>query len=833
MRGAARCAARDDTLMAQRILQIGFTSIGLAICCATAAFGQQSPTTPNQQPTVESSVNSILMQEPQSQQEGGASLGEAPRPRRSTEPGKSGTGVTAIQGERRSVTVGGQGAFEPILNQKIPSVPLPDDGELLTLNSSDAAMPVIEILDAVAAATGWNVVASQGVEKEAIRFWVKDVKPRQIMEILKFNHIHYDFDPNTKFLYVMLDGEFLEREYGDLKKAEFNVKHADVMDMEQVLNGLMSATGRLISDPRTGNVIVWDTQANLDAMRDAVAQLDVPLQPRVFMLKHLQSDNLLETIQSLLSERGLAQADPRANSIVVTDLPARQDQIGEMIEALDQPLITKTWTLRYIEPKDVSERLENIVPEEAGIITFDEDTHQISMTAIGSRIEEVDAMIREWDIKGLQVQIESFLVSASSNVIRDLSIDWAYFDEISGVPFAIQSGGSRPNYTTAPDAGQRASVGRYPYRAFLQDDVTGSFFQELSNPGGREAGAPTGNLILDPDFKGNRVAVVLDYLDRTGEVNILARPRVTVQDGEEATFENTTDQPFQSVGFTGYGGTVIDSGGGDPVNDVSSRVIPGQVQFLKVGTILKVKPRINDEDNILMEIETEESTAEDKTILAGGLASTIPQKTQNKAETQVLVNDGQTIVIGGLRAVTVQDDVERVPVLGSIPFIGRLFKSTEKDHRDRELAVFITPTIVDEYTQSEAVRAAAFDEELADKVRHSQKGIMGRAQDRLTKGENELSVAVGHTGTIQSEGKILTEDELGDRFNSFRDAKVKPVVIVRIHPDAPAAIEANIRELAMLAGLKMETENQRTPFVPASRDQKPAPLESGESSPEP
>ncbi|MCC6153009.1 MAG: hypothetical protein IT367_04590, partial [Candidatus Hydrogenedentes bacterium] len=725
MRGAAQGAARDDTLMAQRILQIGFTSIGLAICCTIAAFGQQSPTTPTQQPTVESSVNSILMQEPQSPQEGGASQGEAPRPRRSTEPGKSGTGVTAIQGERRSVTVGGQGAFEPILNEKIPTVSLPDDGELLTLNSSDAAMPVIEILDAVAAATGWNVVASQGVEKEAIRFWVKDVKPRQIMEILKFNHIHYDYDPATKFLYVMLDGEFLEREYGDMKKAEFNVKHADVMDMEQVLNGLMSTTGRLISDPRTGNVIVWDTQANLDAMRDAVAQLDVPLQPRVFMLKHLQADNLLETIQSLLSERGLAQADPRANSIVVTDLPARQDQIGEMIEALDQPLITKTWTLRYIEPKDVSERLENIVPEEAGIITFDEDTHQISMTAIGSRIDEVDAMIKEWDIKGLQVQIETYLVSASSNVIRDLSIDWAYFDEISGVPFAIQSGGSRPNYTTAPDAGQRASVGRYPYRAFLQDDVTGSFFQELSNPSGREAGAPTGNLILDPEFKGNRVAVVLDYLDRTGEVNILARPRVTVQDGEEATFENTTDQPFQSVGFTGYGGTVIDNGGGDTVNDVSSRVIPGQVQFIKVGTILKVKPRVNDENNILMDIETEESTAEDKTILAGGLASTIPQKTQNKAETQVLVNDGQTIVIGGLRAVTVQDDVERVPVLGSIPFIGRLFKSTEKDHRDRELAVFITPTIVDEYTQSEAVRAAAFDEELADKVRHSQKGIFG------------------------------------------------------------------------------------------------------------
>jgi general secretion pathway protein D len=821
--------------MAQTESQNRLRTAAFLLACITSAGAQQSPAQPSPAPSVEGSVGRILMQSAETQdQQGGTGKPTAAQKstKKAQEPGKSGTNVSAIQGVRRSVTVGGQGAFEPILEEKIPTVELPDEGELVSLNASEAAVTVIEVLDLVATATGWNIVASQGVEKESIRFWVKDVKPRQVMEILKFNHIHYDFDPATKFLYVMLDGEFLERKFGQLKKAEFKVIHADVVDIEQVLNGLMSATGRLISDPRTGNVIVWDTQANLDAMRDAVKQLDVPLAPRVFMLKHLAADDLLETIQSLLSERGLAQADPRANSIVVTDLPARQDQIGEMIDALDQPLITKTWTLRYIEPKAVSERLENIVPEEAGVITIDEDTHQISLTAIASRVEEVDAMIKEWDVKGLQVQIETFLVSASSNVIRNLSIDWAYFGEISGVPFSIQSGGSKPNYTTAPDAGQRANVGRYPYRAFLQDPLTGSFFQELSNPNGGEAGKPTGNNILSPDFKGNRVAVVLDYLDSTGDLNILARPRVTVQDGEEATFENTTDRPFQSVGFTGYGGTVIDNGGGNPVNDVSSRVIPGQVQFIKVGTILKVKPRVNDESNILMEIETEESSAEDKTIIAGGLASTVPQKTQNKAQTQVLVNDGQTIVIGGLRALSVKDDIERVPVLGEIPFIGRLFKTTKKDHIDRELAVFITPTIVDEYTQPEAARAAAFDEQATDTVRHSAKGVFGRAQDRLTKGKNELSVAIGHTGAIQSEGKIITEAELGEKLNSFRDAKVKPVVIVRVHPDAPTGIEGRIREMAMLAGLKMKTEIERIPFVPASRDQAPAGTPASTDSPE-
>ncbi|MDZ4860307.1 MAG: secretin N-terminal domain-containing protein [Candidatus Hydrogenedentes bacterium] len=797
----------------------------LAVGALIALFGfasnaQQSPTQPAPAPTVDASVGAILMQDTaQAEAESRARQPQEQATPRAQEPGKS-TGVTAIQGDRRQVTIGGEGAFEPILLEAMPMVALPDEGEPITLNASDAPVSVIEVLDAVATATGWNIVASTGVEEKSIRFWVTNVKPRQVMEILKFNNIHYEFEPETRFLYVMLDGEFLEREYGALKKAEFSIEHADVMDMEAVLNGLMSQTGRLISDPRTGSVLVWDTQANLKAMSEAVDRLDVPLEPRVFMLQHLAADDLLETIQSLLSERGLAQADPRANSIVVTDLPARQDQIATMLEALDKPLITKTWTLRYIEPEAVSERLENIIPEETGVITTDENTHQVSLTAIASRIEEVDAMIADWDVKGKQVQIEAFLVSAATTVLRDLSIDWAYFDDIAGSPFSIQSGGNRPNYTAAPEAGQRVSGGRYPYRAFLRDPVTGAIRQEVSNPGGAEAGSLTGRNILDPEFKGDRIAVVLDFLDSTGELNILARPRVTVQDGEEATFENTTDQPFQSVGFTGFGGTVID-GGNDPVNDVSSRVIPGQVQFIKVGTILKVKPRINEESNILMEIESEESSAEDKTILAGGLASTIPQKTQNKAQTKVLVNDGQTIVIGGLRAMSVKDDVERVPILAELPFIGRLFKNTSKDHIDRELAVFITPTIVDEFTQPEAERAAAFDEENTDKMRHTEKGIFGRTGDRLAKGENELSVSVGHTGAIFSEGKIVTESDLGAKFDTYRDAKPKPTVIVRVHPDAPEGIEVRIREMAMIAGLKMTTEIDHRPFVPAPRDQAP------------
>jgi general secretion pathway protein D len=799
------------------------TAVLLLAAAAFAAHAQQSPVQLGPVPGVEGAVRDMILQPvPEVLPGSTIQIRTAPTAPPPTQPVTR--GVQTIRPERRQVTVGGAAAFEPILEMELPVVELPDVGEPLSLNATDRPMPVIEILDLVAAATGWNVVASEGLEQRAIRLFVPNVKPKYLMEeVLRFHGIHFRFVPETNFLFVMLDGEFLDREYGAQRHKEFQIRHADVIDVEQILSGLMSQTGKLISDPRTGTILVWDTEANIAAMEKAVALVDVPLKPRVFTLKYLAAEDLVDTIDSLLSERGIAQADPRSNSIVVTDHPSRQDQIAETIETLDQKLETRTWTLSYADPEAVAERLEEILPEELGTITIDEDTHQISLTAIPSRIQEVDEIVKAWDVKGRQVQIEAYIVAASTAVTRDLTINWAYFDEIGGTPFAIQSGNARPDYTATPDAGQRVSAGRFPYRAFLRDPITGALVQEVDNPSGREAGSLTGRNILDPEFKGNRVAVVLDYLDRKGDLSILQHPRVTVQDGEEAVFENTTDRAFQSVGFTPFGGGVVDQpADGDQAN-VLNRVFPGAVSFIPVGTILKVKPRVNEEYNILMDIEVEDSTAEDKVIVSAGLESTVPEKTQNRAQTQVLVNDGQTIVIGGLRGMSLADDVDKVPILGELPFIGRFFKSTTKDHRNRELVVFLTPTIVDEYTQNEAQRLATFEAEGMDALRHSEKSVWGRAYDRVVRGRNEFSISIGHTGNMHAEGKMVTVADLEARFKELAVQKVKPVVILRVHPDAPPAIAVEITELAMESGLKLRNEPAPPPFVPAQRDDAPAP----------
>ncbi|MBN2309536.1 MAG: hypothetical protein JXR94_11225 [Candidatus Hydrogenedentes bacterium] len=784
-----------------------------AVLGLVPAHAAQSPESPVASPGVSGVVRQVVDGAVQPSTPAGgagsATVGAAP-----ADAEAGGTGVHAIrrQALQSRVTLPGS-TFEPALQHEIPAADVPDVGELITVSPDEGPIPVTRLLDDLAMATGWSIVASEGVEQRHIRFWLKEVKPKQALEVLKFNGIHYEFDPNTNFLYVMLAEEYLSRTFGAIQEQEFAVKHADVIDMEAILRSLMSQNGRMIADPRTGHIMVWDTAANLDAMREAVARLDVPLEPRVFNLKFLDAETLLESVQSVLSERGLAHVDPRTNTLVVSDLPARQDQIGIMVTALDRKLETRTWTLNYAQVDVVEERLQTIIPEDTVSLNTDEDAHQVSVTATPERLDEIDEIIRSWDVKGRQVMIEAFLVSAKTTVKRELGIDWSYFDEISGVPFALQSGSATPDYTAVPGEGQRMTVGRLPYRQFLRDPWTGSRYMFLDDDDGNEAAAePTGDdveYVLDPEFKGNRVAFVLNYLDQKGAIDILSRPRVTVHDGQEAIFENTTDIPYQEGGYSQYTSTTTDN-----VN--FNRVIPLQVQFVTVGTILTVEPRINGEDNIRLVVEAEDSTADIVTVTVGDQESTVPQKTENKATTEVLVHNGQTIVIGGLHFTSVDDDTDRVPLLGDLPFVGRLFRTTEKFNEDRELLVFITSTIVDEYTHPEAERLADADEAVTDSLRHSQKGIFGRAKDRMTGGKGEIAVSIGHTGIMHCDGDVVTLDDLRQAFSECNEA-LDTKVIIRSHPRAPDHLGQEIADAAREAGLKVEFDNARMPVVPDYR----------------
>ena len=304
---------------------------------------------------------------------------------------------------------------------------------------------------------------------------------------------------------------------------------------------------------------------------------------------------------------------------------------------------------------------------------------------------------------------------------------------------------------------------------------------------------------------GNNLAVTLEYLDQKNKATVLSSPRVAVQDGEEATFENKTEVPFVSA-TTFYSNNSI--------NNIGSTNNTNQVEFIDVGTILRVLPRITTKDNILLDISAEDSTFVEVRILANDQQSTVPQKTVRKAETQLRIQSGDTVVLGGLRRDRAGQTETRTPLLGDLPGIGRLFRYPNRKSQKSTLLIFITPTIVDEFSDPQASILATAEEHIAGEHRHNLKSLWGRVADAVSRRENELSIAVGQNGDIHAEGERA---ELDDLTELFAEAPANVKVVVRRHPRAPESVMTTITELALDANRELELDDDLVPLIPRYR----------------
>ncbi len=790
----------------------------------------------------------------------------------------SGAGSTPFQkGGVSSVSSVNNGAFQPVLERELQYGPVPEDGEKITL---EGPMPLEEFLTAINLATNWNMVISPELKEISLRFWLYEVTPKQALEVLKFNKVYYEFDEEIGFLRVMTKEEYLEREYGKAKHHEFKVVHADISYIESLVNSLLSPNGRVITDQRTNNIYVWDTQDNIAEMerlvkemdvplkkaeytiehaeladieaavgnlmsqsgtlltdvrtnqlfiwdnptvqaqiKETIARLDTPVESQTFFIIHVNAEDVLDSVESILSERGTIQMDPRFNTLVVTDLPPRVAKIASLIQTLDQKLETRTWVLKYADPEFVADQIEAYIPGEMGQIVLQDEVHQITATGLPSRLDEIDALVKVWDIRRKQVMIEAYIVEVSSEVERAFNVNWSYFANVGGAPFSLHSGSGGDPAAAATGDGQIASGGRKPYAVprygALEVDSSGKITRPLLKD---IAGKP----VLD-SYRGGNLAVTLDYLDSQHKATILSSPKVTVQDGEEALFENATKVPYVSAsggygygyGYSGYpGGNTSDNL--DYYRRMSSS--GSRVEFIDVGTILSVLPRVTDDQNILLDISAEDSTFTDKKIVVDDLSRTVPEKTLRRADTQVRVNSGDTIVLGGLRRDRTSNSSTRTPLLGDLPLIGKLFRNPKKSSANSSLLIFMTTTIVGEDTMPEALSIATAESDIAGTSRKMKKDIFGRMKDSISDGKNEIGVAVGQNGQIHCEGTIVTPDDLREKF--FDAPKNMPVtVVIRKHPAAPIEIVNEVTEAAMEAGLRIEFDNDLPPIVPSLKNQ--------------
>lgn len=823
--------------------------------------------------------------------------------------GGTGKGVSGLLSSVSGGQGGVSGFFDILFSRKPEYGEVPDVGEPLTL---PGPMSVAEFLEAIHLATNWNILVSEEAQKIQMNFWLIEKKPKEALEVLKFHGLFYEYDENTNFLKVYTKEEWLLKNFGDLKPREFKIKYADISYVEAILSSLLSGIGKMISDTRTGTIYVWDIEDNLNQMEKTVKELDIPLEKKVFQIKHAEVsdiesvlssmlspngsllvdtrtsqifvwdspvtlakmeevvthldipletrvfqsqyvdvEELSEPLQSLISQRGVVQLDPRTNTLIVTDLPSRLDRIAEFIQTLDVKLETRTWTINYADIDFIADQIENIVPSEMGQVIVNDAVHQITVTALPSRLDEIDKLIKTWDVKRKQVLIEAYIVEMDTEVERSLGINWSYYGTAGNVPIVIHGGSGVKDIASPSGSGESMSIGQLPTPIPRFGELTLDNSGNIVRP---QLQTIQGKPVIDR-FIGNNLAVALNYLDKQNKATILASPRVVVQDGEEAVFENATRVPYIS-GTAGYPPTyyyrqtqtTTGTGTGTDTTTGGTTSYPyyypyyyggyyggyNRVEFIDVGTILSVVPRISEDNTILLDISAEDSSYKDKEIKAYDQTSTVPEKTIRHAETQLRVRSGETIVLGGLRKGRSSHLITKTPILGDIPILGKIFRNPSRTAQSSNLLIFITTTIVDEGTHPEAEMLTRAEDKIAEDLRHQSKSLWGKMHDQAYPDrKSEIRLSVGSTGTIFVRGQKITLEELPQILEEEKH-KGKKCVLFRKSYRAPTDVVENVKSVISNAGLQIKYDDINEPIVALPETNQPpnpsplTPLEASE-----
>ena len=366
-------------------------------------------------------------------------------------------------------------------------------------------------------------------------------------------------------------------------------------------------------------------------------------------------------------------ADERTNSVVVSGEPKARARIIQMVHQLDRDLQsqgnTRVFYLKYGKAKDLVEVLKGVsssieADKKGGAatttggggasigggklaISADETTNALVITAQPDVMAELEQVVAKLDIRRAQVLVEAIIVEIADGDGLNLGVQWAN----------TNGGGTQFTNTGLP-------IGSVAIAAKDNGTTTGlaSLAKEFN---GMAAGF----------YHGNWAALVT-ALSTNSKSDILSTPSIVTMDNKEASFNVGQEVPVQS---------------GSQSSTTSDQVF-NTIERKTVGTKLVVTPQINEGDSVLLNIEQEVSSVANKP--AEGTATLGPTFDTRTIKNAVLVKSGETVVLGGLMDEKTSETVSKVPLLGDIPVLGYLFRSTNNSTSKRNLMVFIRPTIL-------------------------------------------------------------------------------------------------------------------------------------------
>jgi type IV pilus assembly protein PilQ len=341
----------------------------------------------------------------------------------------------------------------------------------------------------------------------------------------------------------------------------------------------------------------------------------------------------------------------------------QKSQIAEL-----EPLRTEAFQLNYQKAEAFKQLLENAgsgsrsILSKRGSAVFDPRTNQIFVTDVVSKLEEIRNLLRKIDIATRQVLIEARIVEANDAFSKNLGAKLAFGVQRQRGNI-IEIGGQQTG-TVGAAGGSGTALGlNSPALATVNGN---SVNLPAAGLGGNPAG--TVALTLFNAAATRFIGLELSALEADGRGKIISSPRVVTADSQQALIEQGEEIPYQQA--TSSGATAV--------------------QFKKANLKLEVTPQITPDGNVILVVDvTKDSRGAP---LANG--STLVAINTKHVKTNVQVENGGTVVLGGIYTQTETDNVSKVPFFGDIPVLGNLFKTTGRSSEKTELLIFITPKIV-------------------------------------------------------------------------------------------------------------------------------------------
>ena len=577
---------------------------------------------------------------------------------------------------------------------------------------------------------------------------------------------------------------------GNLETRVLQIQHGSANELVALIRPLVASYGHLAAVSSANSLIVSDRPANIARIEEVLRQLDSRHQSdyTLYDLQHIWVRDAAQVLGDSL-KRGQADAgstqiiaDHRANRLILLGSEQARARLLQLVQSLDTPSSrssnTRVIRLRYGDAKNLANTLGELAermaePDPSGstrsrqvMIRADESLNALVLLAEPDMLGELEELVRQLDVPRAQVLVEAAIIEISGDVSDALGVQWAIDGRNGGL------GGV--NFTNTG-----LSVGTL-LGALSSDDpsLLGSAL-----PSGAIIGVGNNNFgalvtALSATGKSNLLS--------TGKSNLLSTPTLLTLDNQPAEILVGQNVPFQTGSYTTTG-----DGANNPFTTIERE---------DIGVSLKITPHVNDGSTLRLVIEQEISTLVNAP--AGiQLSDVITNKRSIKST--ILADDGQVIVLGGL----IQDDVtqstSKVPLLGDIPLLGRLFRSTRDSRVKRNLMVFLRPSVTRD----------------------------GAGLSNISLGKYQEMHGLSHREAFSGSPLPENPHKLFDRSETLTEVDLRPESVLGTAPKAPAQTTQTTQTTVILppaapVRARAAVEAEAKPVSPA----KPAPPTSSTSS---